>query len=128
MKPHGSDQGFAATTLKSKFPSLADASLHYLDNAATAQMPEIVLGALRQFELEARADVHEGVHRLGRDAMTAYEQARRRGASFLNASSVCGAALESWSESTHVPSYELIKRPDRSLNDQRPRGRDCGGG
>ena len=54
MKPHGSEQGFDATTLKSKFPSLADASLHYLDNAATAQMPEIVLGALRQFELEAR--------------------------------------------------------------------------
>ena len=26
---------------------------------------------------------------------------------------VCGAALESWSESTHVPIYELIERPDR---------------
>src|SRR6266404_8030899 len=26
---------------------------------------------------------------------------------------VCGAALESWSKSTHVPSYELIERPDR---------------
>ena len=25
---------------------------------------------------------------------------------------VCGAALESWSESTHVPTYELIERPD----------------
>ena len=31
---------------------------------------------------------------------------------------VCGAALESWSESTHVASYELIERPDRSWNDQ----------
>jgi hypothetical protein len=28
-------------------------------------------------------------------------------------STVCGAALESWLESTHVPSYELIERPDR---------------
>jgi hypothetical protein len=26
---------------------------------------------------------------------------------------VCAAALESWPESTHVPSYELIERPDR---------------
>ena len=26
---------------------------------------------------------------------------------------VCGAALESWSENTHVPIYELIERPDR---------------
>ena len=88
MKPHGSEQGFDVTTLKSKFPSRADASLHYLDNAATAQMPEIVLGALRKFELEARANVHEGVHRLGRAATTAYEEARRRVACFLNASSV----------------------------------------
>ena len=28
---------------------------------------------------------------------------------------VCGAALESWSESTHVPIYELIERPDKNL-------------
>jgi hypothetical protein len=26
---------------------------------------------------------------------------------------VCGAAVESWCESTHVPSYELIERPYR---------------
>jgi hypothetical protein len=26
---------------------------------------------------------------------------------------VCGAALESWWTSTHVPSFELVKRPDR---------------
>jgi hypothetical protein len=25
---------------------------------------------------------------------------------------VCGAALESWWTSTHVPSFELVKRPD----------------
>jgi len=28
---------------------------------------------------------------------------------------VCGATLESWSESTHVPIYKLIERPDRKL-------------
>jgi hypothetical protein len=26
---------------------------------------------------------------------------------------VCGAALEAWWESIHVPSFELVKRPDR---------------
>jgi hypothetical protein len=26
---------------------------------------------------------------------------------------VCGAALESWWKSTHVPTYEPIERPDR---------------
>src|SRR5882757_1743427 len=25
---------------------------------------------------------------------------------------VCGAALESWWKSTHIPSFELVKRPD----------------
>jgi hypothetical protein len=25
---------------------------------------------------------------------------------------ICGAALEAWWESTHVPSFELVKRPD----------------
>lgn len=66
MKQDGSGQSFDAGTLKGTFPSLADPSLHYLDSAATAQMPEVVFGAVRQFELEERANVHEGVHRLGR--------------------------------------------------------------
>jgi hypothetical protein len=26
---------------------------------------------------------------------------------------VCGAALESWRESPHVPTYELVERPER---------------
>ena len=26
---------------------------------------------------------------------------------------VCGATLESWLESTHVATFELVKRPDR---------------
>ena len=26
---------------------------------------------------------------------------------------ICGAALESWRETTHVPTYELIERPER---------------
>jgi hypothetical protein len=26
---------------------------------------------------------------------------------------VCGATLESWLESTHVPTFELVKRPHR---------------
>jgi cysteine desulfurase/selenocysteine lyase len=88
MMPRRSNQSFDAVAIKSKFPGLADPSLHYLDNAATAHMPEVVLGAMRQFELEARANVHEGVHRLGRAANAAYDEARRRVARFLNALSV----------------------------------------
>ena len=53
MKPRGSNQDFDAAALKREFPGLADPRLHYLDNAATAQMPEVVLDALRRFEVEA---------------------------------------------------------------------------
>ncbi len=47
-------QTFDAGALKQEFPGLANPRLHYLDNAATAQMPEIVLAALRSFEVDAR--------------------------------------------------------------------------
>lgn len=88
IKPRTSNLHFDAAAIKHQFPSLADSRLHYLDNAATGQMPEVVLGAMRRFELEARANVHEGVHRLGRAATAAYEEARRLVACFLNACSV----------------------------------------
>ena len=78
---------FDAAALKRDFPSLADPSLHYLDSAATAQMPEVVLEALRRFELQARANVHEGLHRLARAATDAYNEARARVARFLHANS-----------------------------------------
>jgi selenocysteine lyase/cysteine desulfurase len=46
-------------------------------------MPEIALDAMRRFELEARANVHEGVHRIGRAATASYEESRRLVARFL---------------------------------------------
>ena len=76
---------FDAAVLKQQFPGLADPQLHYLDNAATAQMPVAVLDALRRFEIEARANVHEGMHRRARAATNAYHEARARVARFLNA-------------------------------------------
>jgi cysteine desulfurase/selenocysteine lyase len=87
MRAHPSKRSFDAAALKREFPGLADPRLHYLDNAATAQMPEVVLDALRRFEVEARANVHEGMHRRARAATDAYNQARARVARFLNAGS-----------------------------------------
>ena len=77
--------GFAAGTVKRLFPGLADRRLHYLDSAATAQMPDCVFEALRGFEIEARANVHEGLHRRPRAATEAYNGARAQAARFLNA-------------------------------------------
>ena len=78
---------FDAAAFKREFPGLAAPGLHYLDSAATAQMPEVVLDALRRFEIEARANVHEGLHARARAATGAYNQARTRVARFLGAAS-----------------------------------------
>ena len=74
-----------AAELKACFPGLADPALHYLDNAATTQMPEPVLAALDRFERGGRANVAGGVHRLSRAANAAYEGARAAVAAYLKA-------------------------------------------
>jgi len=51
---------FDAAALKREFPGLADPGLDYLDSAATAQVAE---NALRRFEVEIRANVHEALMR-----------------------------------------------------------------
>ncbi len=87
MNDARSKQKFDPAELKLEFPGLANSRLHYLDNAATAQMPEVVLGALRRFEVEARANVHEGLHERARAATDAYYEARAKVARFLGARS-----------------------------------------
>ena len=49
---------FDPALIKREFPGLRATNLHYLDSAATAQMPRVVLDALRRFEIHARANVH----------------------------------------------------------------------
>jgi len=81
-------KSFDPAVLKREFPGLAAPGLHYLDNAATAQVPEAVLSALYRFEVDARANVHEGLHMRARAATEAYARARASVARFLNARSV----------------------------------------
>lgn len=76
---------FAIAHLRREFPILNDPALHYLDNAATSQMPEDVLAALRKFDAQGRANVHGGLHRLARRALAAYETARVQVARLINA-------------------------------------------
>jgi cysteine desulfurase/selenocysteine lyase len=61
--------------------------LIYLDNAATTQKPQPVLDALNHYYAVDNANVHRGVHRLSQRATEAYEAARIKVASFLNAKS-----------------------------------------
>ena len=71
------------------FPLLANhPRLHYLDNAATAQLCEAAFDAVTLHELTHRANVLRGTYRLAELADAAYENARRQAAAYLNAASV----------------------------------------
>ena len=61
--------------------------LAYLDSAATAQKPRQVLDALRTFYETSYANVHRGVYELSERSTGAYEGARQKLATFVNASS-----------------------------------------
>jgi cysteine desulfurase/selenocysteine lyase len=75
--------------IQADFPILArnilDKKLVYLDNAATSQKPAPVIQALEHFYKSINANVHRSVHTLGEEATAAYEHARARLATFINA-------------------------------------------
>ena len=80
---------FDAAGVRAEFPLLARGlggqPLHYLDSAATAQVPQAVIDELVRFETQSRANVLRGVHRLAEAATAAYEDARESLAHYLNA-------------------------------------------
>jgi cysteine desulfurase/selenocysteine lyase len=59
--------------------------LVYLDNAASAQKPQAVLDRMHKAYTSEYANVHRGLHYLANEATEAYEGAREKVASFLNA-------------------------------------------
>jgi cysteine desulfurase / selenocysteine lyase len=79
------------SSFRADFPILAQQvnghGLIYFDNAATTQKPRAVLDALRHYYECDNANVHRGIHELSRRATEAFEAARKRTATFLNAHS-----------------------------------------
>jgi len=61
--------------------------LVYFDNAATSQKPLFVLDTLRDYYEQYNANVHRGVHTLSAKATEAYEAARDKVTTFVNAAS-----------------------------------------
>ena len=59
--------------------------LVYLDNAATAQRPQAVVECWKELVEGANANIHRAVHHLAAQATDAYEGARNRVQTFLNA-------------------------------------------
>jgi len=62
--------------------------LVYLDNAATSQKPEAVIGAITRYYEQQNANIHRGVHYLSAQATDAHEAARQAVQQFLNAADV----------------------------------------
>ena len=59
--------------------------LVYLDSAATSQKPQAVIDAVSRFYETSYSNVHRGAHMLSERATDAFEGARSRIASFINA-------------------------------------------
>ena len=82
-------QTFNFEAARAAFPILASEirgkPLTYLDNAATAQKPKVVLDAMERYYREENANIHRGVHYLSEQATDAYESARLAVAKFIGA-------------------------------------------
>jgi cysteine desulfurase/selenocysteine lyase len=80
---------FDVDAVRRDFPILGravrDRALVYLDNAATTQKPRAVIDAMARYYEEDNSNIHRGVHFLSQQATFAYERARGRVATFVNA-------------------------------------------
>lgn len=75
-----------STEMRGQFPGLAN-NWHYLDTAATAQKPQIVLDAMMRAGGTDYATVHRGVYARSAHMTVAFEAARERVARFMGAAS-----------------------------------------
>ena len=78
--------GTVAHNVRDQFPGLAN-GWHYLDTAATAQKPQIVLDAMMRAGGVDYATVHRGVYARSANMTIAFEAARDRVARFMAATS-----------------------------------------
>jgi cysteine desulfurase/selenocysteine lyase len=82
---------FPVEKIRRDFPILS-ISVHgkplvYLDNAASAQKPNLVIDTIKKYYLTENSNVHRGVHYLSELATKKYEAARVTVQKFLNAES-----------------------------------------
>ncbi|EPA8653671.1 TPA: cysteine desulfurase CsdA [Photobacterium damselae] len=82
---------FNVDAIVAQFPALNDSSnshaMVYLDSAATAQKPQVVIDTLTRYYSGHNANVHRGSHSLTANATALFEQARTKVQQFLHAQS-----------------------------------------
>jgi len=83
------DAPFDVAAIREQFPILRRTvhgkPLVYLDSAASAQKPDVVLDAMTDLARTSYANVHRGLHTLANETTEAYEKARETVAHFINA-------------------------------------------
>ncbi|MDQ3804920.1 MAG: cysteine desulfurase [Acidobacteriota bacterium] len=81
--------GWDVERVREDFPVLRQTvngkPLVYLDNAASAQVPRIVIERGAKYLREEHSNIHRGVHYLSQRATSAYEGAREKARRFINA-------------------------------------------
>ena len=89
VHPAVSNGAYDVARIREDFPILAmqvyGKPLVYLDNAASAQKPQVVLDRLNEVYTREYANVHRGLHYLANTATEAYEGARESVRAFVNA-------------------------------------------
>src|SRR6195256_6992738 len=81
--------GFDVERIREDFPFLRQMvngkRLVYLDNAASSQVPQVVIDRGSAYLEDEHSNIHRGVHYLSQKATTAYEGARGKVKRFINA-------------------------------------------
>ena len=82
-------QPFDITAIRAQFPILSREinghQLAYLDNAASAQVPQAVIDVMTEQMSSSYANVHRGLHTMANESTEKYEGARAKIAKFLGA-------------------------------------------
>ena len=76
------------SNIQQEFPFIQEhPELIFLDNAASAQKPKVVLDAIQDFYVHSYANIHRGSYPRADEATDKYEWARKQVATLVNASS-----------------------------------------
>ncbi len=84
--------------------------LIYLDSAATSLVPSKVINRIKYFYENQKSNVHRGVYTLSEESTLAYEEARKKVANFINASTEEIIFTKNATESLNILAYSLIQQ------------------
>jgi cysteine desulfurase/selenocysteine lyase len=89
LKEEKINTNWDAARVRKDFPVLSQTvngkPLCYLDNAASSQVPQVVIERGAKYLREEHSNIHRGVHYLSQRATSAYETAREKVRRFINA-------------------------------------------